>query len=88
MEIDDLARPALARLLGSRHAGATSAELAEMARRLVPAEALADVERYLARADEALFSGRPPESAELLRDASAAVESLLAWRQSLREATP
>jgi len=87
-EIDDLARPAVARLLGARHAGATSAELAEIARRLVPGETLASVEQYLRSADEALFSGRQGDGAALLGQASAAVESLLAWRQSLREAAP
>lgn len=86
-EIDDLARPALARLLGSREAGATSAELNELARRLVPAEALARVERYLASADEALFSDRAGDGAGLLRQATEAIESLVAWRESLREAT-
>ncbi len=86
-EIDDLVRPALARLLGSREAGATSAELNELARRLVPAEALARVYGYLASADEALFSDRAGDGAELLRQATEAIESLVAWRESLREAT-
>lgn len=83
--IDDLARPALSRLLGSHAAGATSAELLDAARRLVPAETLASVARYLSHADEALFSGRAADSGRLLREGSAAVESLVAWRRDLRE---
>jgi hypothetical protein len=63
----------------------TSAELAQLAQRLVPAETLAAVEVYLARADEAMFSGRSASGDELLPAASDAIESLLAWRRSLRE---
>ncbi|MFG0285601.1 MAG: BatD family protein [Phycisphaerales bacterium JB039] len=86
-EIDGAVRPALCRLLGAETAGATSLELVDIARRLVPAATLAKVERYLAGADEALFSGAATDDAAVLEDATASIEALVAWRTSLREAS-
>ena len=85
-EIDRATRPALCRLLGAESAGATSTELAAIAGRLVPAEALSKLDHYLTSADEALFSAVEVNDTTLLTAASGAVEALVAWRTSLREA--